>query len=107
MSNFPKEVLRLTIDRLENKVANVMLKISILLADTKNISTVDNLEELLYELDRHNGALTKAQTIQSQLDKEENMEELIKQRAEMLMNMSKTNNIEEENKEDDGINLIG
>lgn len=97
MSNFSNEVLRITIDKLKNKAENTMFKINILLENDKNISAVDDLEKLLYDLDRYHGAISQAKNIQSQLDANDNLQELIKQRADMLMNLSKKKNDEDIN----------
>jgi len=90
MNNFSKEVLRITIDKLKNKVESIMLKISILLDDEKNVGAVDILESYLFDLDKNNGALIQAKNLLSQLEDAEDIEGQLKKKVEMLKSLSRT-----------------
>lgn len=92
MSNFSNEVLRLTIDKLKNKVENTLFQISIVLGDSKNTKAVEDLEPLLYELDKYSGAINQARNLESQLNKEDELSELVKQRIDLLRKTSEQEN---------------
>ncbi len=92
MNNFGKEVLDIVIQKLQSKVKANLLKISVILGDTKNTDAVNLVENILYDLDKDSGALAKAEHLKSQFEEEENTSASINRKMEELANLVKTKN---------------
>lgn len=68
MSSVREEILRISIEKLQNKVESIMLTVNIILSNPEktNCVVVDRIADLMIELSTIEGALNHAKTLHNQ-----------------------------------------